>query len=471
MIRGLGRHRKKLLALALALGAPLLAHGWIRLRARLEPPPLTPPGGALVDAGSVRYFGASYVARRGALNEVRLVGSPTEIGWAHSRLLYSEMVADEGVVWDLFERTVPTRAARTLLFDLAELRYRSVDRGMSESRRLEIAAGALGFEPDPFSARLPTYQRFVYLNALYDISLSFEHSPLIGCTTLVIGPEHTGTGGSLLARAFDFDVDEVFDRDKTVFLVREHGAIPFASVAWPGLVGVLSGMNAEGVAVVVHGGRAGEPRAQGEPVVHALRRVLSTARDTDEAVAALAVGEPMVSHIVIVSDARGRSVAVERVPGRPQAVRALAGVSAVTNHFEGPSADDPRNARVRSETTTLARRARADEIGREMPTPATVEQAVAFLRDRQGAAGAPLALGDRRAIDALIATHGVVMDTARRTLWVSESPHLLGRFVAFDLGRMLTESYAPADPAPLVVLPADPLLTSGDYARWRSARP
>ena len=58
---------------------------------------------------------------------------------------------------------------------------------------------------------------------------------------------------------------------------------------------------------------------------------------------------------------------------------------------------------------------------------------VALLRDRKGLGDAVLALGDRSAINALIATHGVVMDTKQRVLWVGESPHLLGRFVAFDL--------------------------------------
>src|SRR5688572_18635168 len=133
------------------------------------------------------------------------------------------------------------------------------------------------------------------------MALSFEESPLIGCTTFTFHGAALPEGGSLLARAFDFEVDEVFDRKKAVFFIRESGKIPFASVAWPGLAGVVSGMNLEGVAIVVHGARAGEPRAEGEPVVHALRRVLSNARSSAEAVALLAERPPMVSHIVVIA--------------------------------------------------------------------------------------------------------------------------------------------------------------------------
>jgi hypothetical protein len=395
------------------------------------------------------------VLEREALLEVGLSGTPEEIGFSHSRLLHADMVENEGILLAQLDEHVPSSLARTLLLDLARLRYRGVDRGMSAARRREIAAGALGFEPDPFAKFLPTYQRFLYLNTLYDIALSFEHSPLVGCTTVAFHGEVKPEGGVLLARAFDMEIDRVFDRRKAVFLVREAGKIPFASVSWPGLVGVVSGMNAEGVAVVVHGGRAGTARTRGEPVVHALRRVLAEARDVPEALRLLAEGEPLVSHIVVVADARGAASVVERIPGAPATVRPLPARAAVTNHFEGAAKDDPKNLRVLAETTTTIRRQRADELVARAAAPVTAPAALTILRDRLAPGDQPLPQGDRRAIDAFIATHGVLFDTHTRTLWVSEAPHLLGRFVAFDLTRMLA---APAPlPDPLPSLPADPL--------------
>jgi len=393
---------------------------------------------------------------------VHLSGTPDEIGWSHARLLRDEMVANEGVLLDELRRTVRPAPVRWLLLDLAQVRYRDVDRGMSEERRREIAAAALGFAPDPYADVFPTYQRFVYLNALYDIALSFERSPLIGCTTFTLSRAATEGHHTLLARAFDFEVNDIFDERKAVFFVREDGAIPFASVAWPGLVGVVSGMNQEGVAVVVHGGRAGEPRTVGEPVVQGLRRVLSEARTVNDAVRLLTEHPAMVSHIVIAADASGETVAIERIPGSLPFVRHLAPKAVVTNHFQGPAASDPKNERVRAQTSTLAREARGEELLAALDRPATVETAVKLLRDRKGAGGTELDLGDRRAIDALIATHGVVFDTTSRRLWVSESPHLLGRFVGFDLARELDGSSREETPP---VVPADPLYTSGEYER------
>ena len=83
--------------------------------------------------------------------------------------------------------------------------------------------------------------------------------------TEIRGPHAVLGGHTILARNFDFEAGSVFDDGKVVFLVRQEGKIPFASVAWPGLIGVLSGMNAKGLSVVVHGGRARDTRAATPP--------------------------------------------------------------------------------------------------------------------------------------------------------------------------------------------------------------
>lgn len=459
------RHRKKLLALCALLALPPCLHLGIRWAARLTPPPVSVPNAEVTTPGpGLKAFQRSFAFTRGKLLVVRLEGTPEQIGLSHTRLMYREMVENEGIMLRRFDEHVPSKLGRLLLLDLAQLRYRNVDRDMTPDRLREIAAGALGFQPDPYASVFDTYQRFVYLNALYDIALSFEHSPLIGCTTFTLRGDAVTANHGLLARAFDFEVDEVFDRQKAVFLVREDGKIPFASVAWPGLVGVVSGMNAEGVAVVVHGARGGEAKSSGEPVVHALRRVLGAAKSLADVTAMLAEREPMVSHIVIALDQSGQGATIERVPGAPLHFYRHEKRAVTTNHFAGPAADDPKNKGVLNRTSTLARYQRGRQLLSQLPRKATVADAVALLRDRRGVNDAPLELGDRRAIDALIATHGVVMDTTERTLWVSESPHLLGRFVAFELKRLLAADFDPQKgDGPLRTIPEDELLTSGKY--------
>ncbi|MGK4002211.1 C45 family peptidase [Sorangium sp. So ce1036] len=475
----LARHRRKLIAAAALLAAPFLAHLAVGAATRIEPPPIRAAAGEpAVGPDGLRVLGPAYVRRRGRILEARLSGSPEEIGHQHGRLFYPEMVRNEGTLHEQLRLHVPVAPLRWLLMDLARLQFRGVDQGMTDGARREIAAQARAFSPDPFEGSLPTYHRFVFLQSLYDIALSFEHSPLLGCTSFALTGGASAGGHAVLARNFDFEAGPIFDEGKAVFLVHEEGKIPYASVSWPGLVGAVTGMNAAGLALVVHGGRAGEPRAAGEPVVHTMRAVLGRARGVDEALALLRdpAHAPMVSHLVMLVDAGGRVAIAERAPHAPLHARVPDGAAQagskvpLTNHFEGPLASDPRNLRVEAETSTRARRARLDERLAALPEGATIEAAVDILRDRRGPGGAPLPLGDRRAIDALIATHAVVMDATARVLWVSEGPHLVGRFLRFDLARLLDPAFDPAsDAAEPAALPEDPLLTSGDYAAWERA--
>ena len=78
----------------------------------------------------------------------------------------------------------------------------------------------------------------------------------------------------------------------------------------------------------------------------------------------------------------------------------------------------------------------------------------------------------RSAIDAFIATHGVVADLTARALWVSEGPRLSGRFVKVDPGLLVRR---PDDGPPdvpsldsLEILPPDPALEDGRYAEGRA---
>jgi isopenicillin-N N-acyltransferase like protein len=458
------RLARALAAVALLASVPPAVHALITTATRISPPHVELP-----EASTTR----SWTRVRAGLREVYLQGSAEAIGASATRLLRDPMIAVEERLWNDYERYVPWWIARIGIQDLSRVRYRHLDRGIPDARRRELAAQSLAFEPDPFTSHMPTYQRLVFLHALYDIALSFEHSPLIGCSTFALGPTMTHDGHVLVARTFDMETDEVLDRDKALFLVREDGAIPFASVAWPGFVGVVTGMNDAGVFVVVHGGRAGEPRAEGMPVAFSLREVLERAHDTEEGVAILRAQEVMVSHIVFVADRHGHFAIVERAPGAPAYVRESERSAVVTNDFEGPFASDPKNRQVRAKTTSVARSERIKQLlGHLAPGTGSPQAALDILRDHGCPGGAECELGDRRAIDALIATHGVIVDATDCVLWVSAGPNLSGKFVRLDLHALFAPGYDPSsDPEP-ETMPEDPILRDGRYeqAKQRTTR-
>ncbi|MBI4701074.1 MAG: hypothetical protein HY744_07940 [Deltaproteobacteria bacterium] len=468
--RWLGRLRVALLAL---LVVPLLHYAVVCATAAMPPPHAAQQAMAAQapDAPDRREIGPSYRRPRGRIAEIRLVGTPEQIGHAHARLLYPEMVRIEAAVQAELGRYVPWAPLRWLLLDVARLRFRDLARVTPLDRQRELAAQAAAYDPDPFAALMPTFQRFLFLHSLYDVMLSFEGSALVGCTSFVLTGRAAAAGHTLLGRAFDFEGPEILDGEKAVFLVREEGAIPYVSVSWPGFVGASTGLNARGLAVVIHGARASEPDPGGEPVAETVRQLLGRAPDVATAVRLVQGRDPMVSHLLLLADGSGQAAVVERAPGHAAFVRRLGGGArlGLTNHFEGPLAADPRNERVRATTTSVARRRRLEELLADLPAGATVQHAVTVLRDKRAWGGGALPLGSRQAIDALIATHGVVMDLSARELWVSEGPRLAGSFVRFDIGALLAEDHRPGPPGPLVALPPDDILGDGRYEAWRQA--
>jgi hypothetical protein len=424
-------------------------------------PPRGPGGPAprLVRAQGVSRMGRSYLTRRGGVWELGLAGSAWQMGLAQGRLARPLLLRGDAHMIRMLRHYLPNGLFRSALVAVVRLQHRGADQAIAPARRLEIAGEARGLGHDPYAWFLPAYERMIRYHSAYDVALSFEGSPVLGCSAFAAAGPATADGHTIVGRNFDAELGETFDRDKTVTLYRPSEGIPFASVAWPGLTGVVTGMNLAGVWVSVNGARAGDPRTDGTPLVLILRDVLEHARTVDEAIRVARRHTPMVSHMVLVADGDERDIAViERSPDR-FAVRRGRDLLALTNHFETALRDDPEDAAVRRKTSTLARRTRLDELLAAARGHLDVAAAIGILRDRRGAGGGPLPLGDRRALDALIATHSVVADATARVLWVAEAPHTLGRYVRFDLRELLDPAYPGPRRGPVAeTLPADPLL-------------
>jgi isopenicillin-N N-acyltransferase like protein len=458
---------------ALAAFALYAAFAVFDAATRIRPPDLAPPRPEEIEHdGAVTRVGPASLARRGGVWVVQLAGDPVALGYRRGRLETPLMATGDQRMLDLFAAMVPARPLRALLTLVVRARYRGLDRAFAPARRAELFGEGVGYA-DRFDWFLPTYHRLVYLHAFYDIALAFEHSPLLGCTAFVAAGEATRRGATpghvIVGRNFDFDADPWFDDDKVVEIVAPPDRIPFASVSWPGMSGVVTGMNAAGIWVSVNGGRAGTPDPSGVPVPFTTRAVLEEARSIDDALAVIRRDAPMASHILLLADGKsGESAVVERAPGKPLGIVRSTTTTVLANHYRtAPLRDDPADARVRDTTSTLAREARMRELLARQRDRVDPRTAAMILRDRGGVGDRPLPLGNRNAVDALVATHSVIADLTARRLWVSAGPHVLGGYVQIDLAARLSEGAAAADEEAAGDLAADPILADGTYERYR----
>lgn len=427
----------------------------------------------LVVRGPRSYVGASWLTRERGVWEYHLEGGPFSLGYANARLGSPLLIEAEEYLFSEMRRYIPSALAMQLVKVGVLLRYRTLPLHIPLEQRIELAGLAEG-QPDLNGDFLPTYHRVVFYHALHDITQGLEHSPMLGCTALAAARGATTNGHLVLGRNFDFEGPELFDREKAVLFFKPQGRLGFVSVAWSGMMGVVTGLNQAGIYASVNALRSDDKSEAGVPVELLLREVLESAHSLDEALAIIRDRPVLVPDLYLIGDGQsGEAAVVERSPSR-FVVRRMpkegpaADVLTVANHGLSPEfAGDRESARLRDELTSGARQARADELilkGRGRIDPAAM---LAILRDKRGAGDKELGLGNRNALDALIATHSVVVDATERVLWVGVGPHALGRYVAYDLKRELGPG-APgtpdARPATAVQdLPEDPVLHSDDY--------
>jgi isopenicillin-N N-acyltransferase-like protein len=122
----------------------------------------------------------------------------------------------------------------------------------------------------------------VFANTFPDISKA------AGCSSLIVGKERSATGGPLFGRNLDYPTMGYLEQYSLVVVCRPKGKHAFAAVGFPGLLGVLSGMNDAGLALAVHevhktkdGSSSFDPK--GVPYGMAFRRVLEECTTVAEA--------------------------------------------------------------------------------------------------------------------------------------------------------------------------------------------
>lgn len=423
-----------------------------RLFAAMEKAPL-------VSRGARSFLGENWASRERGIWEYHLAGEPVPLGYAHARLGTHILIETDDYMFGEMRRYVPSQVALFLIRLGVLYRYRTLLDHVSVPLRLEMTGLSVG-QPALHDDFLPEFHRIVFYHALHDITQTLEHSPLLGCTAFAAAGGATPSGHVIIGRNFDFEGPPIFDRDKAVLFFKPAGKLPFASVAWTGMIGAVTGLNAAGIYVSVNALRTSDKSASGVPVELLLREVLESAHTLDEAIELVQSRAVMVPDLYLIADGKsGESAVIERSPTR-MAVRRSRDIMAVANHailpeFQG----DRENERLKLYFTSGARMTRMEELLSRHRGRIDAETGLAILRDKRGVGDKKLGLGNRNALDALIATHSVVVDASELILWVSSGPHELGRYIAFDLRRELLgeDRPAPAD------LPADPTLDTPEY--------
>lgn len=467
---------KRWLKKFLIVAAVVVAGGWllsgVLVRSWTAKPPPLPADTSIMQRQPEQrdgktWLGQSWVTRRDGLLVIRLKGSPFDMGYASGKLLEKEMHTLEDEFLVMVRGYVPQPWKLNVLKNYVIFRNRSLSRYVVDEYRLQIYGTTLGCS-DAHPELGNYYNRLLNYHAAHDISYMMIDNPLIsraGCTAFGAWGAATQDGHLITGRNFDWEAAEVFSRDRVVILCEPDNGIPFISLAWASMAGVVSGMNRAGVSVTINGAPSSLPGDTATPVAMVVRDVLQQAHNLEEALKIVRESRVFVSTLWLVgSRADGKFVVVEKTPQATN-VREPDGDSIVSaNHFQTDKLkDDSRNLRYLEEATSTPRYQRMTELVQTNHGKITAATAADMLRDRDLPGAKFPGNGHRSTLNALIATHSTVMDLTDRIFWAASPPHQLGRFVAFDVNDFDRE-------LPDLVIPADAMLASGEFEEARESR-
>jgi isopenicillin-N N-acyltransferase like protein len=456
-----------LLVLAGWLVGAMLLRSW-----EAKPPPLPTDTSIMQLKPEARdgkvWLGKSWVGRRDGLLVVYLKGSPFEMGYAEGVLLQDQMHTLENEFLQMIHGYVPQHWLMEMLKYYVIYRNRHLSDYVPLDYRMEIYGTTLGC-PDIHSEEGPYYNRLLNYHAAHDVSYMMIDNPFIsaraGCTAFGAWGTATTNGHLITGRNFDWEAAEVFSRDRVVMMCEPDNGIPFISLSWAGMAGVVSGMNRAGVSVTVNGAPSSLPRETATPVAMVARGIMEKAHNLDEALNILRNAKVFVSTLWLVgSRDDGKFIVVEKTPDATQ-VREPEGDSIIcANHFQTPGLkDNPRNINYMAEATSVSRAARLTELIQAAHGTIDAPEAVEFLRDRDLPGGIFAGNGNRGTLNAFIATHATVMDLNAGIFWAASPPNQLGKFVAFDISDFSHE-------LPGRTIAADTILASGEYEKTREAQ-
>lgn len=385
-------------------------------------------------------FDQNYLTKnRQQLWELYIKGNPLQLGYNNGALTQGLMQQQEEIFFSKVETFVPSKFKQNLLRGFLKWYNRKMYLHVRDDFQIELL-GLSQYSSDKYDFIAPKFRRAMYLHGAHDIGHAMQDLALVGCSSLAVWNENTEDGDLLIGRNFDFFLDDDFAKNKLLEFVEPEIGIPYMSVSWPGMIGVVSGMNKEGITVTINAGKSRIPKIAKTPISLVTREILQFAKNIDEAIAIVEKRKVFVSESILVGSANDRkAVIIEISPVKIGVFNVENAAKMVcSNHFQSDAyKDDKINNKQILESHSEYRFTKLNELLKSNPK-INPEKMASILRDRSGLKNEKIGNGNEKALNQLLAHHAVIFSPEKRLVWVSSNPYQLGEFVCYDLNTIFS---------------------------------
>ncbi|SCY59518.1 Acyl-coenzyme A:6-aminopenicillanic acid acyl-transferase [Flavobacterium caeni] len=405
--------------------------------------------------------------------ELYVAGDPLQIGLVTGALEDSLLKKQERVFFSKVKELVPSKSKQKWLRKLLTWYNRKLYLNVPEEYKTEIY-GLSQYSSHDYDFIAPPYLRGLYLHGAHDIGHAMQDLALVGCSSFAAWGDKSEDGGLILGRNFDFYAGDDFAKDKVVAFVKPDKGNPFMMVTWPGMMGAVSGMNNAGLTVTINAGKSKIPLVAKTPISILTREILQYATTIDEAVAIAKKREVFVSESIMVGSAKDQKAALIEVAPDNFGVYEVPNSNQLlcSNHFQSDALkDDKRNLYQIENSHSQYRYDKLIEEFEEHPK-INPEIAAKILRDREGLDEKAIGYGNEKALNQLLAHHGVIFKPEEKLVWVSANPYQMGEFVCYDLNKVFGADRAAGSSMAQTDrdIPADPFLQTQAYKNYEQFR-
>ncbi|MFC0345635.1 C45 family autoproteolytic acyltransferase/hydolase [Epilithonimonas hispanica] len=390
---------------------------------------------------STFIFNQNYLTKNEQqLWELYIKGNPLQLGYNNGALTQDLMQKQEAIFFSKVEDFVPSKFKQKLLRSFLKWYNRKMYLNVRDDFQAELY-GLSQYSSDKYNFIAPKFLRSMYLHGAHDIGHAMQDLMMVGCSSLAVWNENTEDGDLLIGRNFDFYVGDDFAKNKLIEFVETENGIPYMSVSWPGMIGVVSGMNKEGITVTINAGKSKIPLTAKTPISFVTREILQFAKNIDEAIAIAKKRKVFVSESILVGSANDKNAIIIEVSPDNFGVYKVENSSKLvcTNHFQSEAyKNDKRNQKYIVASHSEYRYEKLQELLDENPK-LNPEKMASILRDKSGLKGEKIGYGNEKALNQLLAHHAVIFSPEKKLVWVSSNPYQLGEFVCYDLNEIFSD--------------------------------
>ncbi|KRD62927.1 acyl-CoA--6-aminopenicillanic acid acyl-transferase [Flavobacterium sp. Root935] len=383
----------------------------------------------------------SFLKNKQGLWELYVEGDPLEIGLTTGALTDSLLQKQQRIFFSKITDFIPSKFQQKMLRQFLKWYNRKLYLNVPNEYQTEIY-GVSQYTSNEFDNIAPQYQRSLYLHAAHDIGHALQDLALVGCSSFAAWNEKSEDGNLILARNFDFYVNDAFAENKIAAFIKPKEGFPFMMVTWPGMIGAVSGMNYEGLTVTINASKSKIPLSAKTPISILTREILQHAKNLDEAIAIAKKRKVFVSESIMVGSANdNKAILIEVSPNKMDVYDVPNSDQLIcSNHFQGDAfVADKRNLEQIANSHSEYRLERMQELLSANPK-VNPKIASEILRNKDGLQNISLGYGNEKALNQLLAHHGIIFKPKEKLVWVSANPYQLGEFVCYDLNAVFGEN-------------------------------